>query len=82
MWEDICLKKTTICNLIPRFYDVTKGCISIDGQDISKVTLKSLEKLAKGRTIITIAHRLTTVQNADRIKVLIICYQKIYYGNR
>ncbi|PWT27429.1 ABC transporter ATP-binding protein [Butyrivibrio fibrisolvens] len=169
--------KTTICNLIPRFYDVTKGHIDIDGQDISKVTLKSLrqsigivqqdvylfsgtirdniaygrpgasdreieeaavmaganefidrlpngmdtyigergvklsggqkqrisiarvflknpkilildeatsaldneselyvthslEKLAKGRTIITIAHRLTTVQNADRIIVL------------
>jgi len=34
--------KTTICNLIPRFYDVTDGVIEIDGQDISKVTLKSL----------------------------------------
>lgn len=36
--------KTTICNLIPRFYDVTKGHIEIDGQDISKVTLKSLRQ--------------------------------------
>lgn len=36
--------KTTICNLIPRFYDVTSGCIDIDGQDISKVTLKSLRQ--------------------------------------
>jgi ATP-binding cassette subfamily B protein len=36
--------KTTICNLIPRFYDVTKGHIDIDGQDISKVTLKSLRQ--------------------------------------
>ncbi len=36
--------KTTICNLIPRFYDLTGGCIRIDGQDISKVTLKSLRQ--------------------------------------
>ncbi len=34
--------KTTLCNLIPRFYEVTDGVISIDGQDISTVTLKSL----------------------------------------
>ena len=31
---------------------------------------RSLEKLAKGRTTITIAHRLTTIQGADRILVL------------
>ncbi|MBE5833715.1 MAG: ABC transporter ATP-binding protein [Butyrivibrio sp.] len=36
--------KTTVCNLIPRFYDVTEGHIDIDGQDISKVTLKSLRQ--------------------------------------
>lgn len=34
--------KTTLCNLIPRFYDVTSGTISIDGQDIRHVTMKSL----------------------------------------
>jgi ATP-binding cassette, subfamily B, multidrug efflux pump len=34
--------KTTIVNLIPRFYDPTAGCISIDGVDIQKVTLYSL----------------------------------------
>ncbi len=34
--------KTTLCNLIPRFYDTTSGTISIDGQDIRYVTLKSL----------------------------------------
>lgn len=34
--------KTTMCNLIPRFYDVTAGRILIDGQDIKDVTLKSL----------------------------------------
>ncbi|MCR5823792.1 MAG: ABC transporter ATP-binding protein/permease, partial [Lachnospiraceae bacterium] len=34
--------KSTIVNLISRFYDVTKGRVLIDGQDISKVTLESL----------------------------------------
>ena len=34
--------KTTLCNLIPRFYDVTGGRILIDGQDVRQVTLDSL----------------------------------------
>ena len=34
--------KTTICSLIPRFYDVTEGAISIDGIDIRKMTQHSL----------------------------------------
>ncbi len=34
--------KTTLCSLIPRFYDVTSGSILIDGKDIRDVTLKSL----------------------------------------
>lgn len=34
--------KTTLCSLIPRFYDVTGGRIMIDGKDIRSVTIKSL----------------------------------------
>ena len=34
--------KTTLCSLVPRFYDPTEGRILIDGQDIRDVTLKSL----------------------------------------
>ena len=56
--SDICLKvragenialvgpsgggKTTMCSLIPRFYDVGAGAIRVDGKDIRDVTLKSL----------------------------------------
>ena len=56
--SDICLKvqpgesialvgpsgggKTTLCSLIPRFYDVCAGAIRIDGRDIREFTLKSL----------------------------------------
>lgn len=36
--------KTTICSLLPRFYDVTKGSIEIAGQDVRKIRLESLRK--------------------------------------
>lgn len=36
--------KTTLCNLIPRFYDVTQGNIYIDGENIKSYTLESLRK--------------------------------------
>ena len=36
--------KTTLCSLIPRFYEVTGGSVSIDGKDIRDVTLKSLRQ--------------------------------------
>lgn len=34
--------KTTICSLLPRFYDVTEGRITIDGKDVRSLTLNSL----------------------------------------
>lgn len=34
--------KTTLCSLIPRFYDVTEGRVLIDGQDVRELTLESL----------------------------------------
>lgn len=36
--------KTTICSLLPRFYDVSAGAVKIDGQDVRSLTLHSLRK--------------------------------------
>jgi len=36
--------KTTFCSLIPRFYEVSEGSITIDGKDIRDLTLESLRK--------------------------------------
>lgn len=36
--------KSTVINLVPRFYDPTEGCILLDGQDIREVTIRSLRK--------------------------------------
>src|SRR5579864_1098963 len=37
--------KTTLVNLLPRFYPVTSGCLRIDGVDVREVTLRSLREL-------------------------------------
>ena len=36
--------KSTLCHMIPRFYDVTDGAITVDGQDVRTVTLASLRQ--------------------------------------
>ncbi len=36
--------KTTLCNLIPRFYEIDEGVIKVDGQDITSLTRESLRK--------------------------------------
>lgn len=36
--------KTTLCSLIPRFYDVTAGRVCVDGKDVRKLTMKSLRE--------------------------------------
>ena len=36
--------KTTLCHLLPRFYDVTAGAVTIDGIDVRKVTQQSLHR--------------------------------------
>lgn len=36
--------KTTLCSLIPRFYDVSAGSVKVDGHDVRDVTLKSLRE--------------------------------------
>lgn len=60
--------KSTIMKLLFRFYDVTEGCIRIDGQDISRVTQKSLRKA------IGVVPQDTVLFNAS-------IFENIYYGN-
>jgi ATP-binding cassette subfamily B protein len=36
--------KTTLCHLLPRFYEIRDGCITIDGKDIRDITLESLRR--------------------------------------
>ncbi len=36
--------KTTLCQLMPRFYDVTGGAITVDGHDVRSVTQRSLRR--------------------------------------
>lgn len=60
--------KSTICSLIPRFYDILEGSIQIDGVDIRNVTLKSL------RDNIGIVQQDVYLFNGD-------IYDNICYGN-
>ncbi len=36
--------KTTLCGLVPRFYDIADGCVTLDGKDVRNVTLGSLRR--------------------------------------
>ena len=36
--------KTTMCHLLPRFYDVSEGAVRIDGMDVRKITQESLRR--------------------------------------
>ncbi len=55
--------KTTLVNLIPRFYDATEGSIRIDGQDIRDLSLKSLRSLTAMVTQQTILFNDTVKNN-------------------
>ncbi len=55
--------KTTLVNLIPRFYDVTQGRVLINGQDIREVTLESLRGLISMVTQQTILFNDTVKNN-------------------
>jgi subfamily B ATP-binding cassette protein MsbA len=56
--------KSTILNLIPRFFDVDAGCISIDGQDIRRVTLASLRA-----AIALVAQEITLFDDSVRANI-------------
>ena len=43
--------KTTLCSLLPRFYDVTAGAVLVDGQDVRSLTQESLRRPAHARRL-------------------------------
>lgn len=55
--------KTTLVNLIPRFFDVSSGSITLNGQDIRKYTVNSLRKQIGIVTQKTILFNLTVAEN-------------------
>ncbi len=60
--------KSTLCQLIPRFYDVSSGAISIDGQDVRQVTQGSL-------------HRNIGIVQQDVFLFADTIFENIRYGN-
>lgn len=76
--------KTTLVNLIPRFYDVSQGQITIDGYDVRKVTQNSLRKqisivsqdvvLFNDTISKNICYGMTDVSDTDLKEVLLAAY--------
>ena len=60
--------KTTLCNLIPRFYEATSGKITIDGKDIKDIKLKDL----RGSVKIFIYNKNVTRSVTDIMSLVII----------
>jgi len=58
--------KTSLVNLIPRFYDVSEGRVLIDGHDVRDVTLQSLRRQIAIVTQQTILFN-DTVKNNNRL---------------
>ena len=61
--------KSTLCSLLPRFYDVTKGAVKIDGKDVRRLTQKSL------RSVIGIVQQEVYLFNGT-------IYENIAYGRQ
>lgn len=56
--------KSTLLNLVPRFYDVSEGCVLIDGQDVRAVTLASLR-----RNVALVSQELTLFDDTIRANI-------------
>jgi len=76
--------KSTILNLIPRFYDVDKGSITIDGMDIREVSLESLRRqigIVNQEVILfhdTIANNITYGRPGERMESIRAAAQTAY----
>ena len=85
--------KTTLCSLIPRFYDVTEGAIYLDGKDIRKIKLKSTLRqqigivqqdvyLFAGNIMENIRYGRPDATDEEVIRAAKLCQcPRFYYGN-